>query len=176
MKKTMLLVTNNLLTYEALCGAFQAAECEVLLAVNVDEALEHCRVAHFDLLVVDLDWPVDGGGDGREVAKQVLGIYPCLLVIVISGRSDVGFAVESLGVAAVAEKPVDVPALLRTADELMAEPIHVRNNGSEDSGVAFRRLPPNTRAFREALWRRASPGFQTVSHPRELLTGHHDDD
>jgi DNA-binding response OmpR family regulator len=136
MKKTILLVTNNLLTYEALYRAFRAAKCEVLLAVNLRETREYCLTIHFDLVVVDLDWPVNG-----QVARQVLGVCPSPLLVLISGRPGVDSAVESLGVAAVAEKPVDVPVLLTTAYELMTEPTHVRNNGSEHSGVPFRRVP-----------------------------------
>jgi CheY-like chemotaxis protein len=151
MKKTILVVTNNLLTYEALYRAFRGAKCEVLLTVNLRETVDHCRIRHFDLVVVDLDWPIDGEAGGREVVRHVSGVYSCPAVIVISGRSDVVFAMESLGVAAVAEKPVDVPALLATAYALMTKPTDISNNGSEHSGVPFRRLLRNTRAFRDVL-------------------------
>src|SRR6266478_3102841 len=139
MKRTILLVTNNLLTHEVLCRPLEAADCEVVLAVNVRESLEKCAVAHPDLLVADLDWPFDGGGDVRDVAKQALEIWPSLPIIVISARSELSVAVESLGVAAVAEKPPDVPALLKTADELIAKPEHVTGNGDENHVVNFRR-------------------------------------
>ena len=152
MKKTILVITKNLPSYEALYRAFRAAHCEVHLAVNRWETVEHRRVRHFDLVVVDLDWPIEGEADSCEVARQMLGVYPHPPVIVISARSDVRVTVEGLGVAAVAEKPVDVPVLLARAYTLMNEQKHMSNNGSEHSGVPFRHLPRNTRAFRQALY------------------------
>ena len=163
MKKKILVITKNLLSYEALYRAFRAAECEILLAVNLRESIDHCRTQHFDLVVVDLDWPIEGETDSREVARQMLRIDRLPPVIVISARSEVRVAVEALGVAAVAEKPVDVPALLAMAYTLMNNQKHMSNDGSER--VPFRHLPRNTRAFREALYAAGDVGYSRTVPP-----------
>jgi DNA-binding NtrC family response regulator len=168
MKKTIVLCTDSLLTHETLWGPLQSAGWETLSATNSREALGHCAGAGADLLLVDLDWPLGDEGDSCEVARQALHINPHLPIIIISGRKDLIGAVESLGVAAVAGKPIDVPALTRTAEELMSLPTGAITNEPEDRDVSIRHLAPNPEAFREALWLRASAPFHVASQPRHF--------
>ena len=166
MKRKVLLCTNSLLTRETLYQPLQTAECDVLLAADGPAATARCTGMSPDLLIVDLDSPVDGGGEAYQVVRDVLEICPWLPVIVISGRTDVSAAVESLGVAAVADKPIDMPALMLLVDELIAEPVRARTGGVEKHARPCRRLPPNIDAFREALRRRASAPFRFGNQPR----------
>ena len=168
MKKRVVLCTDSVLTYETLRAPLLSAGWQVMPAATSREALEHCAGAHPHLLLVDLDWPLDGGGDGSEVARGALNISPHLPIIVISGREDLGTAVESLGVAVVVGKPIDVPALLRTAEELMAPRSRARRRDPDNRGVGFRRLAPNPEAFREALWQRVSAPFYVANQPRHF--------
>jgi CheY-like chemotaxis protein len=168
MKKTIVLCTDSLLTYETLWGALHSAGWQVAFAANGREALEHCARVHADLLLVDLDWPLDGAADGCDVARQALAINPHLPIVVISGRRDLSEAAASLGVAAVAGKPIDVPALVRTAAELLASPFGASRQASNANDCALRYLAPNAEAFREALWQRASAPFKVASQPRHF--------
>lgn len=112
MKKMALVATNNLVIQEVSCNSLRMAGWEVVVAESSRETLELCSSAHFDLMVVDSDWPFDEGGDACEAVRQVLDIRPDLPIIVVSARADLREAVELLGVAAaVAQKSMDVRAV-----------------------------------------------------------------
>jgi len=116
MKKRALVATNDLVIQEVLCHSLRTAGWEVVVAESSRETLGLCSSAHLDLMVADLDWPYDGGGDACEAVRQVLDIRPDLPIIVVSARADLREAVELLGVATVAQKPIDLPALRRRAN------------------------------------------------------------
>jgi CheY-like chemotaxis protein len=96
---------------------------EVIFAKNGREAIEHFREGHIDVALLDLCMPVKGGWEAFECLTT---IYPLLQVIVITARPDQYPLALAAGVAALMEKPLDLPLLLQTIDELLVEPMEKR--------------------------------------------------
>ena len=67
--------------------------------------------------------PVKGGWEAFE---RLTTIHPLLQVIVITARPDQYPLAAAAGVAALMEKPLDLPLLLRTIDDLLCEPVERR--------------------------------------------------
>jgi CheY-like chemotaxis protein len=67
--------------------------------------------------------PVKGGWEAFE---RLTTIHPLLQVIVIMARPDQYPLAIAAGVAALMEKPLDLPLLLQTIDELLVEPVENR--------------------------------------------------
>ena len=167
MKRTVLLVTNNPLTDETLGRHLQMAQCEVAVVATVPEALERCARAHHDLVIVELDGRYEGRGNRSEVLKRVVALSAVLPTIVLLSRSDSSVTVELRGIAEVAAEPVDIAALLRAVNELMAKPTRAGTHHRQNQPLVFRFLPSNPEAFRDALWQRASAPFSVAHQPRE---------
>ena len=67
--------------------------------------------------------PVKGGWDTFE---RLTAANPALPIIVITARPNQLFTAAGAGVGALLEKPLDFPRLLKTIQELLAEPIETR--------------------------------------------------
>ena len=104
----------------ALSAVLASEGYEVVVAKNGREAIEHFREGHVDVVLLDLNMPVKGGWEAFE---RLTTIHPLLQVIVITARPDQYPLAAAAGVAAFMEKPLDLPLLLRTIDELLLEPV-----------------------------------------------------
>lgn len=91
---------------------------EVICAANGAEALSVTSTARVDLVLLDLNMPVQGGWDTFE---RLTTENPCLAVIVITARPNQLFTAVGAGVGALMEKPLDFPKLLRTIKNLLSE-------------------------------------------------------
>jgi CheY-like chemotaxis protein len=96
---------------------------EVIVAKNGREAIEQFLEQHIDVALLDLNMPVKGGWEAFE---RLTTIHPLLQVIVITARPDQYPLAIAAGVAALMEKPLDLPLLLQTIDELLVEPVENR--------------------------------------------------
>ena len=67
--------------------------------------------------------PVKSGWDTFE---RLTASNPLLPIIIITARSNQLFTALGAGVGALLEKPLDIPMLLRTVDELLAESAEAR--------------------------------------------------
>lgn len=107
-KKTkVLLVDDNVSVLAALSGVLRGEGYDVIQAFNGHEALDHFHsVGGADIALLDLCMPVKGGWDtfGRLTA-----INPLLPIIVITARPDQYPIAATAGVAALMEKPLDIP-------------------------------------------------------------------
>ncbi|MBL9168811.1 MAG: response regulator [Verrucomicrobiales bacterium] len=159
MKKTALLVTESIQTLESLGAPLQLANYEVLLARNAREASNQFSAAHIDLTLVDLDWPTANGWDALKLLHEVIGGRPYLPVILITSRSGLGDEAQAYGARALAEKPLDVPALLATAEELLAESQAEGQSRACNQRADFRHPLPELPEFRELIRRRATPPY-----------------
>jgi DNA-binding NtrC family response regulator len=72
--------------------------------------------AQADLLILDLNLPIQ---DGWDILGQVNSGYPLLPVIVITGLADQLDERSIPGASAFLEKPLEVPALLQTVEQLL---------------------------------------------------------
>jgi two-component system response regulator HydG len=119
MKTKILLVDDDVSVVAALGGVLRSEGYEVLQAFDGHEALEHFRTAGgADLALLDLNMPVKGGWDTFE---QLTSINPLLPIIVITARPGQYPLALAAGVAALMEKPLEIPLLIETVRNLLAE-------------------------------------------------------
>lgn len=120
MKKTkVLLVDDDVSVVAALSGVLRSEGYDVIQAFDGHQALEHFHtVGGADLALLDLNMPVKGGWDAFE---QLTAINPLLPIIVITARPGQYPLAAAAGVAALMEKPLDIPLLLATMRKLLAE-------------------------------------------------------
>ena len=76
-----------------------------------------------DLAVLDLKMPVRAGWDAFE---RLTTTHPLLQIIIITARPDQYPLAVAAGAGAFMEKPLDLPLLLRTIDDLLIEPVERR--------------------------------------------------
>ena len=119
----MLLADDDEEVLAALRAALASEDYDVVVAKNGREAIEHFREGRFDIALLDLNMPVKGGWEAFE---RLTTIHPLLQVIVITARPDQYPLAAAAGVAALMEKPLDLPLLLRTIDDLLFEPVERR--------------------------------------------------
>jgi len=123
MKGKILLADDDPEILVSLSAALNSEGYEVITAANGREACQRFREEHVDLILLDLKMPVRNGWDSFE---RVTSINPLVQVIVITALPDQYTLAAAAGVAALIEKPLDLPLLIRTIDELRAEPIESR--------------------------------------------------
>ena len=110
----------------------------VLSAANGAEALGIAEVTRLDLVLLDLNMPVQGGWDTFE---QLTSKYPLLPVIIITARANQLFTALGAGVGALLEKPLDFPELIETVRALLAEPAETRLARLTGRSTEFHYLP-----------------------------------
>jgi len=114
-KAKILLADDDEEVLAALSAMLASEDYDVVVAKNGREAIEHFQEGRFDIALLDLNMPVKGGWEAFE---RLTGIHPLLQVIVITARPDQYPLAAAAGVAALMEKPLDLPLLLRTIDEI----------------------------------------------------------
>jgi CheY-like chemotaxis protein len=123
MKKKVLVVDDDDSVRESLKKVLQEAGYDVVLAAGGLEAAMRFEPSQIDLLLLDLNLPNLSGWD---VFEHLTTRYPFVPVIIITGMPNQYQTALAAGVGALFEKPVEVPALLKTMEELLAESNEVR--------------------------------------------------
>ena len=123
MNATVLIVDDDAAIRESLRKLLQAEGYEVVLATNGQEGLDLFGPTQIDLVLLDLNLPAKSGWD---LFERFTSLNPLLPVIVITGRNNQYRLAAAAGVGALMEKPLDVPLLLRTISEMLAEPAEAR--------------------------------------------------
>lgn len=125
MKKTkVLLVDDDSSVVAALAGVLRSEGYDVIVAFDGHAALQHFHtVGGASIVLLDLNMPIKSGWD---TFGQLTAINPLLPIIVITARPDQYPLAAAAGVAALMEKPLDIPLLLETMRKLLAEPSEVR--------------------------------------------------
>ena len=122
-KKAILVVDDDRQIRQALGKTLRAEGYQVVLAADGQAGIDLLATLQVDLVLLDLSLP---GKDGWDVFEQMSSQNPLLPVIVITGRQNQSFMAAAAAVGALIEKPLDVPFLLRTIPELLAEPPQAR--------------------------------------------------
>ena len=104
---------------KSLSKVLEEAGYEVILARNGQEAVEEFNPRHIDLLLLDLNLPLQ---DGWEAFERITSEAPALPIIITTGEAHQYDIAMAAGVGALMEKPLDAPQLLQTIRELLAEP------------------------------------------------------
>ena len=122
MKKRVLVVDDDAAVRESVRKVLEAANYDVVLAADgneVDESLPE----GIDLVLLDLNLPSLNGWD---IFERLTTQHPFLPVIIITGMPNQYKTARIAGVGALMEKPIEPPALLKTMDDLLAEPHRTR--------------------------------------------------
>ena len=151
MTKRILLVDDDRSIRESLSKILRAENYEVVLGENGQEAMEQHGAERIDLLISDLNMPVE---NAWATLEKLVGINPLLPVVIITGRSDQRALAETAGADALMEKPLDVPLLLQTIRELLTEPMESRAQRANNRVSSFRHVPCDDELFREMLLKR----------------------
>ena len=117
-KKNILVVDDDPQIRESLRKVLSAEGYEVMLAADGREGIEKFDVEQIDLLLLDVSLPDISGWD---VFGTLTSINPFLPIVIITGKDEQHDLAVLGGVGALIEKPLDVPRLLETVKELLAE-------------------------------------------------------
>jgi len=124
MKTKVLLVDDDSSVVAALSGVLRGEGYDVIVAFDGHAAVENFHtVLGAEIVLLDLNMPVKGGWD---TFQQLTAINPLLPIIIITARPDQQSLAAAAGVAALMEKPLDIPLLLETMQQLLAEPPETR--------------------------------------------------
>jgi DNA-binding response OmpR family regulator len=123
MKKKILVVDDDPQIRESLRKVLRAEGYEVVLAADGRDGIEKFNTERIDLLLLDLNLP---GNSGWDIFGTLTSLNPFLPIIIITGRQNQHELVAGAGVGALMEKPLDVPLLLKTITELLAESAETR--------------------------------------------------
>jgi len=114
----------------------------VISAADGPQALAVAATEAPDLVLLDLNLPVQSGW---ETFERLTAEKPSLAVIIITARPNQLFPALASGAGALMEKPLDLPKLLRTIHELLAEPVEARVARLAGARAEFHYLPPKER-------------------------------
>lgn len=117
--KCVLLVDDDPTVRDSLNDVLVSEGYLVIPAENGQQALELAASSSVDLVLLDLNMPVKNGWDTFE---RLTAENPLTPILIITARPNQLFTALSAGVGALLEKPVDIPTLLRTMNDLLAEP------------------------------------------------------
>ena len=95
----------------------------IIPAQDGQEALDLANKSPVDLVLLDLNMPVKNGWDTFE---RLTAEHPLMPIIIATARANQLFTALNAGAGALLEKPMDIEALLRTIENLLAEPAEQR--------------------------------------------------
>ncbi|MEY2466550.1 MAG: two-component system, NtrC family, response regulator AtoC [Verrucomicrobiota bacterium] len=116
--KRILLVDDDPTVRGSLSDVLVAEGYIVIPAENGQQALDLAAGMPVDLALLDLNMPVKNGWDTFE---ELTREHPLIPIIIATARPNQLFTAISAGVGALLEKPMDIPTLLRTIENLLAE-------------------------------------------------------
>jgi CheY-like chemotaxis protein len=124
MKAKVLLVDDDPSVVAALGGVLGSAGYQVIQAFDGHEALPNFQAAGgTDIVLLDLNMPIKAGWDAFE---RLTATNPLLPIIIITARPGQYALAAAAGAAALMDKPLDIPLLLETMRNLLAEPLKAR--------------------------------------------------
>jgi DNA-binding response OmpR family regulator len=118
MKAKILLADDDAGVREMLGRVLESEHYDAVLARTGRETAAKFIADVPDLVLLDLNMPDRDGWDVFDLMKQT---HPFVPVIVITARSQQYEHAAKLGIAALMEKPLNLPLLLATIADLLAE-------------------------------------------------------
>ena len=119
MKKTVLIVDDDRAVRNSIRKVLELAGYAVSAAADGDQASVFFDPDKIDLVLLDLNLPLESGWD---VFERLSTRFPLVPVIIITGMAGQYPTAQAAGVSAFMEKPVAAPVLLKTLNEVLAEP------------------------------------------------------
>ena len=123
MKQRVLIIDDDASVRDSIGKVLKGAGYEVTTADDGEEAATQFVPERIDLVLLDLNLPFRSGWD---VFERLTTRHPTMPLIIITGMPNQYPTALAAGVGALMEKPIDAPALLKTMDELLAEPAERR--------------------------------------------------
>ena len=139
MKHRLLLVDDDPGVRRMLLRVLEEEGYAVVPAANGVEAVELASGRVPDLVLLDLNLPVQNGWDTFE---RLTTQHPLLPIVIITARPNQIFPALAAGAGALMEKPLDLPKLLRTIRDLLAEPAASQLARVAGKAAEFHYLPP----------------------------------
>jgi two-component system, OmpR family, response regulator MprA len=116
--KTILLADDDKAIRETLGKVLVLEQYSVIFASTGREAAEKF-ISHIpDLVLLDLSMPDRDGWDAFDLMKST---HPSVPVVVITAKPHQSERAATVGVAALMEKPLDIPLLLKAIRDLLAK-------------------------------------------------------
>lgn len=143
MKKRVFLIDDDASVRESISRVLKVAGYEVMTAADGEEAAIRFVPEQTDLVLLDLNLPSRSGWD---VFERLTTQHPVVPVIIITGMPEQYRTALAAGVGALMEKPIEVPVLLKTMDDLLAEPAEARLRRMCGYQQDTRYCPPPTAA------------------------------
>lgn len=132
MKKRIFVVDDDSEIRESLGKLLRTEGYDVMLADDGQDSIKKFSTKPVDLVLLDLSLPDSTGWDVFGILTTLNRALP---IIIITGRPDQEKLARAAGAAAIMEKPLDVPRLLKTIAELVV-------NGTEARLKRVAALPP----------------------------------
>jgi len=117
-KKTILLADDDASIRTMVGRVLEAESYNVFFAKNGREAARRFKTDPPDLVLLDLNMPEK---DGWEAFEEMCAVNPMLPVIIITASPYEYERAVQLGADALMEKPLNLPLLLQTIRELLAQ-------------------------------------------------------
>ena len=136
--KHVLLVDDDTAVLESLTRVLVGEDYHVVPARNGQEALDLAGCNAVDVVLLDLNMPVKNGWDTFERLSHE---HPLVPIIIVTARPNQLFMARAAGVGALLEKPLDIPILLQTIKDLLAEPAEKRLARLAGKRVEFHYAP-----------------------------------
>jgi DNA-binding response OmpR family regulator len=140
--KRILLVDDDPTVRDSLNDVLVAEGYVVIPAENGQQALDLAKELPVNLVLLDLNMPIKNGWDTFE---QLTADHPFIPIIIVTARPNQLFTALSAGAGALLEKPMDMPTLLRTMEQLLAEPAEQRLARLVGKETDFHYKPARTR-------------------------------
>jgi DNA-binding response OmpR family regulator len=118
-RKKVLIADDDPAVLISLARVLESETYEVILARTGREAVSQLLAEEPNLVLLDLNMPEKDGWEAFELMEK---LNPFMPVIVITARPHQYELAVRLGIDAFMEKPLDLPLLLTTIKELLAEP------------------------------------------------------
>lgn len=120
---SVLLVDDDRAVLESLGRALASEGFAVRLACDAAAALREFAAAAPDIVLLDLNMP---GRSGWDAFEEMSRWQPLVPVVIVTARPGQFLTAREACVAALVEKPVDIPALVETMRRLLRENQAVR--------------------------------------------------
>ena len=162
----VLVVDDDASVRESVSKVLNEEGYNAVLAADGNEALKQFATHKIDLLLLDLGLPIKSGWD---VFEQITAENPFVPIIIITGQADQYRVASAAGVGALMEKPLDVPQLLQTIQDLLAEPKETRLRRLCGQGGEVRHIPSSTASFLKHLREQSENPYRSkLPHPHKF--------
>jgi CheY-like chemotaxis protein len=121
--RTLLVADDNRLSRELLCDVFASPDCQVVQAVNGQEAIDRLDAANPDLVLLDLEMPVkDGFAALLEIRNHPRFSRLPVMALTAKAMQLDRDRILAAGFDAYVTKPIDVAKLRKRVYELLRSP------------------------------------------------------